>query len=195
MIQKTERITAWALFDRDPVPRWSFGRVTLLGDAAHPLLPFGSQGASQAVLDCQALEAVFRNLLPTAENGHPGKRALPLDVVGALREYDKKRVGPASAVVVANRDMGPTRVLRVVAEATEGLSIEAKRKWIESEQVKIQGITRNYHRMTLSTIAKGSQPVCVASAQFFSGKEERPNKMFPCVSFLFDFLQKIMKGV
>ena len=47
MIEKTERITAWALFDRDPVPQWSFGRVTLLGDAAHPLLPFGSQGASQ----------------------------------------------------------------------------------------------------------------------------------------------------
>ena len=94
MIQKTERITAWALFDRDPVPRWSFGRVTLLGDAAHPLLPFGSQGASQAVLDCQALEAVFRNLLPTAENGHPGKRALPLEFLADFR-------GPSSRCSVA----------------------------------------------------------------------------------------------
>lgn len=129
MIERTEVITAWALFDRDPVPQWSFGRVTLLGDAAHPLLPFGSQGASQAVLDCEALVASFADALKQGKvdgiSGSPSTGSCPplvslagVDVIGALKAYDKKRVGPASAVVVANRDMGPTRVLRVVAEAT-----------------------------------------------------------------------------
>ena len=41
--------------DRDPLPRWSFGRATLLGDAAHPMYPVGSNGASQAVLDARSL--------------------------------------------------------------------------------------------------------------------------------------------
>ncbi len=41
--------------DRDPLPRWTFGRVTLLGDAAHPMYPVGSNGASQAILDARKL--------------------------------------------------------------------------------------------------------------------------------------------
>ncbi|MCM3162246.1 FAD-dependent monooxygenase [Metabacillus litoralis] len=41
--------------DRDPLPQWTFGRVTLLGDAAHPMYPIGSNGASQAILDADAL--------------------------------------------------------------------------------------------------------------------------------------------
>ena len=41
--------------DRDPLPRWTFGRVTLLGDAAHPMYPVGSNGASQAILDARCL--------------------------------------------------------------------------------------------------------------------------------------------
>ena len=43
------------MYDRDPVDQWSFGRVSLLGDAAHPMLPFGSNGAGQAILDVEAL--------------------------------------------------------------------------------------------------------------------------------------------
>ena len=41
--------------DRDPLPRWSHGRVTLLGDAAHPMYPVGSNGATQAMLDARSL--------------------------------------------------------------------------------------------------------------------------------------------
>ena len=46
--ERTEKIIGWSLFDRDPLKSFDFGNVTLLGDAAHPLLPYGSQGATQA---------------------------------------------------------------------------------------------------------------------------------------------------
>lgn len=48
--------TLHLLVDRDPLPQWTFGRVTLIGDAAHPMYPIGSNGPSQAILDSEALE-------------------------------------------------------------------------------------------------------------------------------------------
>ncbi|HYO51213.1 FAD-dependent monooxygenase [Archangium sp.] len=55
VIRATGRVFKWALYDRDPLPRWSLGRVTLLGDAAHPMLPFQAQGAAQAIEDAMVL--------------------------------------------------------------------------------------------------------------------------------------------
>ena len=57
--------------DRDPLPRWSFGRATLLGDAAHPMYPTGSNGASQAVLDAQALARRLSSGAPVAASSRP----------------------------------------------------------------------------------------------------------------------------
>ena len=87
--------------DRDPVERWSFGRVTLLGDAAHPMYPIGSNGASQAVLDAAALSEA----LAGAD-----------DVPAALREYEARRLGPTSAIVRSNREMGPEVVMQMAEE-------------------------------------------------------------------------------
>jgi salicylate hydroxylase len=67
----------WALHDRLPLPRWSDGRVTLLGDACHPMLPFMAQGAAQAIEDGAALATL---LAP-----------MPDDVPGALRRYEEIR--------------------------------------------------------------------------------------------------------
>ena len=47
------------MVDQDPLPRWSHGRITLLGDAAHPMVPRGSNGAGQAILDAKALTAAL----------------------------------------------------------------------------------------------------------------------------------------
>jgi len=63
IVQKTEKIIAWALFDRDPLESFDFGTVTLLGDAAHPLLPYGSQGATQAIMDAEALGVAYQKAM------------------------------------------------------------------------------------------------------------------------------------
>jgi salicylate hydroxylase len=82
----------WALYDRDPIPAWTSGRVSLLGDAAHPMLPYLGQGA------CQALEdgAVLANALA----------ASPADPVGALAAYERTRRPRASQVVLTARARG-----------------------------------------------------------------------------------------
>jgi salicylate hydroxylase len=73
----------WALFDRPPLARWSRGRVTLLGDACHPMLPFMAQGAAQALEDGATLTACL-----TGE----------ADIPSALRRYEQLRVPRASAI-------------------------------------------------------------------------------------------------
>ncbi len=100
--------TVWEypMCDRDPLPRWSHGRVTLLGDAAHPMYPVGSNGASQAILDARSLA----DALARAE--HPGH---------ALALYETERLGPTAAIVAGNRLGGPEGVIDVVERlAPEG---------------------------------------------------------------------------
>jgi 2-polyprenyl-6-methoxyphenol hydroxylase-like FAD-dependent oxidoreductase len=88
--------------DRDPVDRWSFRRVTLLGDAAHPMYPVGSNGASQAILDAVALATALRGLAAGA------------DPVPALARYESARLGPTAKIVLLNREQGPEAVMQVV---------------------------------------------------------------------------------
>jgi 2-polyprenyl-6-methoxyphenol hydroxylase-like FAD-dependent oxidoreductase len=85
--------------DRDPLPWWTQGRVTLLGDAAHPMYPVGSNGASQAVLDARCL----CDLLGT------------LPVPEALTAYEAERLPATAAVVKSNRAGGPERVVDLIA--------------------------------------------------------------------------------
>jgi salicylate hydroxylase len=80
IIGATEETYKWALFDRAPLPRWSVGRVTLLGDACHPMLPFMGQGAAQTIEDAATLTACL--------NKH--------DVAAALKIYEKLRLPRAS---------------------------------------------------------------------------------------------------
>ena len=82
----------WALYDRDPIPEWTRGRVTVLGDAAHPMLPYLGQGACQAIEDGCVLAAAV-----AAEPGDP---------VAALRRYERSRRPRASQVVLASRERG-----------------------------------------------------------------------------------------
>merc|ERR1719203_2558950 len=117
--QKTDKIIGWALFDRDPLDSFDFGTVTLLGDAAHPLLPYGSQGATQAIMDAEALGISYKKA--TADG---------TGVRGAVKLYSAMRCAASGKVVIANRDMGSTAVLREVEKTCAGMSREEKADWI-----------------------------------------------------------------
>jgi 2-polyprenyl-6-methoxyphenol hydroxylase-like FAD-dependent oxidoreductase len=101
LIRASGTFYEYPMCDRDPLPRWSFGRATLLGDAAHPMYPVGSNGASQAVLDARALA---RHL---ARGG---------DVATALAGYDAERRPMTAEIVLNNRKGGPERVIDVLEE-------------------------------------------------------------------------------
>ncbi|MFD3998776.1 FAD-dependent monooxygenase [Streptomyces sp. NPDC058548] len=88
LISATHGVLAVPMTDRDPLPRWSFGRITLLGDAAHPMYPTGSNGASQAIADARVLARAL---------------STQSDVPSALAAYDAERRPATSAVVLANR--------------------------------------------------------------------------------------------
>jgi salicylate hydroxylase len=81
IIAATDETYKWALFDRAPLPRWSLGRATLLGDACHPMLPFMGQGAAQAIEDAATLTACLNKLD---------------DVQTALKRYETLRLPRAS---------------------------------------------------------------------------------------------------
>jgi 5-methylphenazine-1-carboxylate 1-monooxygenase len=101
LIEGAGPVYEFPMIDRDPVERWSFSRVTLLGDAAHPMYPIGSNGASQAILDAPALVEAL-----TAE----------ADVAAALRQYEQARLKPTAEIVLANRRQGPEAVMQIVEE-------------------------------------------------------------------------------
>lgn len=96
MVRASTSIFEYPMADRDPLPRWTHGRVTLLGDAAHPMYPVGSNGSAQAILDARSLAD---NLAIAA---HPRE---------ALYRYEQERLDPTSAVVSNNRIGGPERVI------------------------------------------------------------------------------------
>ncbi len=100
LIQSTKEIFEYPMCDRDKLPWWTQGRVTLLGDAAHPMYPVGSNGASQAILDARCL----CDLLAT--------RPVP----EALAEYEAERLPATAAVVASNRVGGPERVIDLIAQ-------------------------------------------------------------------------------
>lgn len=96
LVRATPEIFEYPMADRDPLPRWTHGRVTLLGDAAHPMYPVGSNGSAQAILDARSLADLL------ARAGHPRE---------ALYHYERDRLPKTSEVVHMNREGGPERVI------------------------------------------------------------------------------------
>ncbi|SHG13521.1 flavin-dependent oxidoreductase [Bradyrhizobium erythrophlei] len=98
-IRAADHVLEFPMVDQDPLPRWSFGRVTLLGDAAHPMVPRGSNGAGQAILDARALVSAL------LEHGNP---------VAALAAYESQRLEATTRIVLTNRTNPPDAILREV---------------------------------------------------------------------------------
>jgi 2-polyprenyl-6-methoxyphenol hydroxylase-like FAD-dependent oxidoreductase len=122
IIEATGTFYEYPNCDRDPVASWSFGRVTLLGDAAHPMYPVGSNGASQAILDAAALARQLK--------------ATP-DVAQAFAAYDVERRPMTADIVRNNRRGGPEGVIDLVeARAPEGFDdIEKVASFAEREAI------------------------------------------------------------
>jgi 2-polyprenyl-6-methoxyphenol hydroxylase-like FAD-dependent oxidoreductase len=102
-IRAADSVLEFPMVDQDPLPRWSFGRITLLGDAAHPMVPRGSNGAGQAILDARALTTA---LLQNA------------DPVAAFSAYEKQRLEATTRIVLTNRTNPPDAILREVFQRT-----------------------------------------------------------------------------
>jgi 2-polyprenyl-6-methoxyphenol hydroxylase-like FAD-dependent oxidoreductase len=103
MCRAADQILEYPMVDQDPLPRWSHGRVTLLGDAAHPMLPRGANGGAQAILDCTALADALQRCS---------------DPVAALAAYEERRRPATTKVVLTNRSEPPDAVLQEVYRRT-----------------------------------------------------------------------------
>ncbi len=102
ILRAASQIWVYPMIDRDPLPRWSHGPVTLLGDAAHPMYPIGSNGASQAILDARVLGGCLRHY--------------STDLPRGLQRYEELRRPATAAIVLANRQQGPEVAMQLVED-------------------------------------------------------------------------------
>jgi len=109
LIADAEFILEYPMVDRDPVGRWVFDRVALMGDAAHPMYPRGGNGGAQAILDAECLSG----LLTEYE-----------DPVAALRMFEAERLEVVNRIVLTNRDQPPDYIIETVDNLTGGAPFE-----------------------------------------------------------------------
>jgi 2-polyprenyl-6-methoxyphenol hydroxylase-like FAD-dependent oxidoreductase len=130
MIESTEEILEYPMVDRDPLPRWSFGRITLLGDAAHPMYPRGSNGAGQAILDARFLTGQIKKLGATE---------------AALQHYEAVRNPATAKVVLTNRTDPPDAILREVWQRSGGQRFERIEDVISTAE--LEAISERYKKV------------------------------------------------
>ena len=132
LVRTTDAYYEYPMCDRDPLPQWTFGRVTLLGDAAHPMYPVGSNGASQAILDARCLADALQ------QSEHP---------MQALHAYEKDRLAKTAKIVHANRKGGPERV------------IDEVEKLAPAGFTDVDQVLSHDQRSAIITSATGQKPV------------------------------------
>ena len=103
LIRGASQVFEYPMVDKDPVPRWTFGRVTLLGDAAHPMYPRGSNGSAQALIDARVLADELARAQPAA----------------ALAAYEAQRLATTARIVETNRTVPPDFII-MKADALSG---------------------------------------------------------------------------
>jgi 2-polyprenyl-6-methoxyphenol hydroxylase-like FAD-dependent oxidoreductase len=142
MIRDADQILEYPMVDKDPIERWSFGRVTLAGDAAHPMYPRGSNGAAQAAIDARTLADLLR--------AEPDPRQ-------ALKAYEAARAGPAAKVVRTNREHPPDFINIRVEELVGDKPFDNLDKYVT--QAELRALSDDYKRIAgfaLSDVAKGA---------------------------------------
>jgi 2-polyprenyl-6-methoxyphenol hydroxylase-like FAD-dependent oxidoreductase len=130
MIEATEEILEYPMVDRDPLERWSFGRLTLLGDAAHPMYPRGSNGAGQSIVDARCLTGRIKQHGATPE---------------ALTAYEAVRNPATAKVVLTNRSDPPDAILREVWTRSGGQPFDRIEDVMPTAE--LQGILERYKKV------------------------------------------------
>jgi 2-polyprenyl-6-methoxyphenol hydroxylase-like FAD-dependent oxidoreductase len=130
LIRGAEQLFEYPMVDRDPLPYWTLGRVTLLGDAAHPMYPRGSNGAGQAILDARALVGCLKR-----------ERNVP----GALKAYETVRLKAVNELVLMNRADPPDTMLREVHRRTGDKPFARIEDVIAREE--LVALSENYKRV------------------------------------------------
>lgn len=130
LIQNADSVLEYPMVDQDPLPTWTQGRMTLLGDAAHPMVPRGSNGAGQAIIDARYLAGQLKRQGLTP---------------GALQEYDKVRVAATTRVVLTNRSNPPDAILREAYERSGDQRFERIEDVISREE--LQAISDRYKQV------------------------------------------------
>jgi 2-polyprenyl-6-methoxyphenol hydroxylase-like FAD-dependent oxidoreductase len=102
-LRAADMVLEFPMVDQDPLPRWTHGRITLLGDAAHPMVPRGSNGAGQAILDARALADCLASIP---------------DPAAALKSYEDERLEATAKIVLTNRSKPPDAILGEVFRRT-----------------------------------------------------------------------------
>lgn len=131
LIAGAEEILEYPMVDKDPVPRWTFGRVTLLGDAAHPMYPRGSNGSAQALIDAALLAGLL------AQGGDP---------VAALQAYEAERLPATARVVETNRTVPPDFIIMKADELSGGRPFAGSIDDLVSQE-ELRRISEDYKRV------------------------------------------------
>ncbi len=150
LIQAAPAVWEFPMIDRDPLPRWTHGRATLLGDAAHPMYPIGSNGASQAIIDARALAWHL------ATEG---------DADAGLAAYEAARRPATGAIVLANRGAGPDQVLDLAAtRAPAGFGAAGREAVLP--RAELEAIAAGYKRLA------GFDPAALNARPSYSVRRE-----------------------
>ena len=130
LMRRAEFILEYPMVDRDPIDRWTFDRVTLMGDAAHPMYPRGANGGAQAILDAERLSQLLKTM--------PDPQA-------ALKAYEAERLPITSKIVLTNRSTPPDYIIESVDEITGGKRFSRIEDILSRE--KMVEISENYKRI------------------------------------------------
>jgi 2-polyprenyl-6-methoxyphenol hydroxylase-like FAD-dependent oxidoreductase len=130
LIRRADQVLEYPMVDKDPVAQWTFGRVTFMGDAAHPMYPRGSNGAAQAVIDARTLADLLA--------GNQDPRA-------TLLAYQDARLEATAKVVRTNREFPPDYINIKVDELTKGEPFDSIDEVISQDELR--AISERYKRI------------------------------------------------
>jgi 2-polyprenyl-6-methoxyphenol hydroxylase-like FAD-dependent oxidoreductase len=130
LLRNLEVVLEYPMVDRDPIDRWTFDRITLVGDAAHPMYPRGSNGSAQALIDARVLSDLIKS------HDNP---------IAALAAYEQVRLGPTNRIVRTNRTTPPDFINIKVEELTGDRPFDDLDRYISQDELR--ALSDNYKRI------------------------------------------------